>query len=63
MAFDEQEETLWKAFSDCGEVTNVRLVRDAKTNLGKGIDHPHIPCYFKYLNYNNNAIITYIYLY
>lgn len=39
LAFDEQEETLWKAFSDCGEVTNVRLVRDAKTNLGKGFGY------------------------
>ena len=36
LAFDEQEETLWKAFSDCGEVVNVRIIRDAKTNLGKG---------------------------
>jgi len=39
LAFDEQEETLWKAFSDCGEITNVRLVRDAKTNLGKGFGY------------------------
>lgn len=39
LAFDEQEETLWKAFSDCGEVVNVRIVRDAKTNLGKGFGY------------------------
>ncbi|ORX59346.1 RNA-binding domain-containing protein [Piromyces finnis] len=39
LAFDEQEEVLWKAFSDCGEVVNVRIVRDAKTNLGKGFGY------------------------
>jgi len=49
LAFDEQEETLWKAFSDCGEVTNVRLVRDAKTNLGKG---------FGYVTFKDRASVS-----
>lgn len=34
--FEEQEEALWEAFSPCGEVEYVRIVRDAKTNMGKG---------------------------
>jgi len=49
LAFDEQEETLWKAFSDCGEITNVRLVRDAKTNLGKG---------FGYVTFKERSSVT-----
>ncbi|KAF3179357.1 Nucleolar protein 12 [Orbilia oligospora] len=34
--FEAAEESLWKHFSTCGKVENVRLVRDAKTNVGKG---------------------------
>ncbi|KAK6505556.1 Nucleolar protein 12 [Arthrobotrys musiformis] len=34
--FEAAEESLWKHFSKCGKVENVRLVRDAKTNVGKG---------------------------
>ncbi|KAG5363594.1 Nucleolar protein 12 [Yarrowia sp. B02] len=34
--FEEQEEALWEAFSQCGDVEYVRIVRDAKTNVGKG---------------------------
>ncbi|RUP51877.1 hypothetical protein BC936DRAFT_144932 [Jimgerdemannia flammicorona] len=36
LAFDAQEERLWAFFKDCGEIENVRIVRDSKTNLGKG---------------------------
>jgi len=31
------EEGLWRTFSKCGSVTNVRVVRDSKTRVGKGI--------------------------
>ncbi|EPS40882.1 hypothetical protein H072_5251 [Dactylellina haptotyla CBS 200.50] len=34
--FEGSEESLWKHFGTCGKVENVRLVRDAKTNVGKG---------------------------
>ncbi|KAB8284833.1 nucleolar protein 12 [Yarrowia lipolytica] len=34
--FEEQEESLWEAFSSCGDVEYVRIVRDPKTNVGKG---------------------------
>lgn len=34
--FEEQEEALWEAFSGCGQVEYVRIVRDSKTNVGKG---------------------------
>ncbi|CAH1763449.1 6445_t:CDS:2 [Entrophospora sp. SA101] len=31
-----QEEELWQHFKNCGDIDYVRIVRDAKTNLGKG---------------------------
>jgi nucleolar protein 12 len=34
--FETQEEKLWKHFGGCGKVDYVRVVRDAKTNVGKG---------------------------
>lgn len=34
--FEAQEESLWKHFSVAGKVESVRIVRDAKTNVGKG---------------------------
>lgn len=34
--FEEDDESLWLHFKDCGEIEYVRLVRDAKTNMGKG---------------------------
>ncbi|KAF3919746.1 hypothetical protein ABW20_dc0107796 [Dactylellina cionopaga] len=34
--FEAAEESLWRHFSTCGKVENVRLIRDAKTNVGKG---------------------------
>ncbi|CDK24659.1 unnamed protein product [Kuraishia capsulata CBS 1993] len=35
--FEEQEESLWKYFTkNCGDVENVRIIRDSKTNFGKG---------------------------
>ncbi|KAG2176566.1 hypothetical protein INT44_007229 [Umbelopsis vinacea] len=37
LPFDAQEEQLWEFFGECGDIENVRIVRDAKTNIGKGI--------------------------
>ncbi|KAJ2160438.1 Nucleolar protein 12 [Coemansia sp. RSA 552] len=34
--FAAEEEDLWKHFGSCGTVENVRIIRDAKTNMGKG---------------------------
>ncbi|CAZ79910.1 unnamed protein product [Tuber melanosporum] len=34
--FEAQEENLWRHFGTCGKVESVRVVRDAKTNVGKG---------------------------
>ncbi|KAK9446848.1 uncharacterized protein V1518DRAFT_422796 [Limtongia smithiae] len=34
--FEAEEEALWTAFAAAGEVEYVRVVRDAKTNMGKG---------------------------
>ncbi|KAJ1933178.1 Nucleolar protein 12, partial [Linderina pennispora] len=34
--FEAEEEDLWRHFGTCGSVENVRVVRDATTNLGKG---------------------------
>ncbi|KAJ1960890.1 Nucleolar protein 12 [Dispira parvispora] len=37
--FTIEEEKLWHHFETCGTVTNVRVVRDAKTGLGKGFGY------------------------
>lgn len=34
--FEEDEESIWKHFNKCGDIEYVRIVRDSKTNLGKG---------------------------
>lgn len=34
--FEEIEESLWRHFSSCGDIEYVRIVRDSKTNVGKG---------------------------
>ncbi|ORX99527.1 hypothetical protein K493DRAFT_406221 [Basidiobolus meristosporus CBS 931.73] len=39
LAFDADEEDLWKYFSQCGEVINVRIIRDKTTNVGKGFGY------------------------
>lgn len=37
--FEAAEEPLWKHFADCGEIEYVRLIRDSKTNVGKGFGY------------------------
>jgi nucleolar protein 12 len=39
LPFNISEEKVWDFFGTCGQVTNVRLVRDRKTNLGKGFGY------------------------
>ncbi|KAI7875173.1 RNA-binding domain-containing protein [Lichtheimia hyalospora FSU 10163] len=39
LPFDAEEEELWEFFADCGAIDNVRLIRDKKTNIGKGIGY------------------------
>eukprot|EP00158_Paraphelidium_tribonemae_P002574 Partr_v1_DN25486_c0_g1_i2_m53782 putative RNA binding motif protein 34 len=39
LSFDVTEEQLRVAFKDCGEIVNVRIIRDAKTNVGKGFGY------------------------
>lgn len=36
MISDIEEESVREHFSDCGEIENVRIVRDRRTCLGKG---------------------------
>lgn len=36
LPFDAEEELLWKHFAVAGEIESVRLIRDKKTNVGKG---------------------------
>ncbi|EEB05501.1 RNA-binding protein Nop12 [Schizosaccharomyces japonicus yFS275] len=36
LAFEAEEEPLWCYFEPCGPVEYVRIIRDPKTNLGKG---------------------------
>lgn len=39
LAFDVSEEDVWAAFASCGDIQNVRIVRDKVTNVGKGIGY------------------------
>ncbi|ANB15792.1 Nop12p [Sugiyamaella lignohabitans] len=37
--FEAAEEPLWNHFKDCGDIEYVRLIRDSKTNVGKGFGY------------------------
>lgn len=37
--FEITEEPIWKHFKECGEIEYVRLIRDSKTNIGKGFGY------------------------
>jgi nucleolar protein 12 len=39
LAFDVQDETVYQHFATCGEIEFVRIVRDKKTNIGKGFGY------------------------
>lgn len=39
LPMDLEEEPVWQLFGKCGAVTNVRLIRDKVTNMGKGIGY------------------------
>jgi nucleolar protein 12 len=37
--FEERDEELWNIFGECGDIEFVRIVRDSKTNVGKGFGY------------------------
>lgn len=37
LAFDANEEEVRELFSGCGKIVDIRIVRDKKTHVGKGI--------------------------
>jgi nucleolar protein 12 len=39
LPMDLEEEPVWQLFGKCGSVTNVRLIRDRVSNMGKGIGY------------------------
>jgi len=39
LPFIVSEEELRGQFADCGQIENIRLVRDPKTHIGKGIGY------------------------
>ena len=39
LPFDVQDEDVWSTFERCGEIEFVRIVRDKKTNIGKGFGY------------------------
>ena len=39
LPFDVQDEELWTHFERCGDIEFVRIVRDKKTNIGKGFGY------------------------
>lgn len=48
LPFDAEEELLWTHFSPAGEIESVRLIRDKKTNVGKG---------FAYVQYKDSSAV------
>ncbi|KAF0374965.1 RNA-binding domain-containing protein [Gigaspora margarita] len=38
LSFDAEEEMLWNHFENCGEIENVRIVRDSKTNHRSSVE-------------------------
>lgn len=51
--FEEDEESLWNHFSESGDIEYVRIVRDSKTNMGKGFAYVQ----FKQLESINKALL------
>ncbi|AJU12933.1 CHS_3a_G0048780.mRNA.1.CDS.1 [Saccharomyces cerevisiae] len=51
--FEEIEESLWKHFEPCGDIEYVRIIRDSKTNMGKGFAYVQ----FKDLQSVNKAFL------
>ncbi|CAI4737800.1 BAH_G0047980.mRNA.1.CDS.1 [Saccharomyces cerevisiae] len=51
--FEEIEESLWKHFEPCGDIEYVRIIRDPKTNMGKGFAYVQ----FKDLQSVNKALL------
>ena len=39
LPFDVQDEDIYTHFARCGEVEFVRIIRDKKTNIGKGFGY------------------------
>ncbi|CAF3526289.1 unnamed protein product [Rotaria sp. Silwood1] len=39
LPFDANDDDVWTAFEECGEIENVRLVRDNATSVGKGFGY------------------------
>ncbi|KAK9480606.1 hypothetical protein V1514DRAFT_288808 [Lipomyces japonicus] len=51
--FEAEEETLWQYFSKIGELEYVRIIRDSKTNVGKGFAYAQ----FKDAMYVSKALL------
>ncbi|CAI5018291.1 ANM_HP_G0054750.mRNA.1.CDS.1 [Saccharomyces cerevisiae] len=51
--FEEIEESVWKHFEPCGDIEYVRIIRDSKTNMGKGFAYVQ----FKDLQSVNKALL------
>ena len=48
LPFDVEEDEVWEVFEKCGEIENVRIVRDNYTMIGKG---------FGYVNFTSSASV------
>lgn len=36
---DAQDDVLWKAFEECGEIESVRIIRDERSGKGRGFGY------------------------
>ncbi|KAF7268439.1 hypothetical protein GWI33_018448 [Rhynchophorus ferrugineus] len=48
LSFEAEEEELWTLFSSCGPISDVRIVRDGRTGMGKG---------FAYVNFKDSDAV------
>jgi len=39
LPFDVNDDDVWQIFEECGEIDNVRLIRDSATSVGKGFGY------------------------
>lgn len=49
LSFQAEEEVLWEHFKECGEIANVRIIRDPATSFGKG---------FAYVEFKERAAVS-----
>jgi RNA recognition motif-containing protein len=53
LPFDVQDEAIYTHFARCGKIEFVRIVRDKKTNIGKGFGYVQFKVFCYVCNVND----------